>query len=244
MIYSDKFPDVFSRPDVRGKCFTGMEVIALAGTALSAGMTVLGAVGQSNAQREAGDIAYRNAQLRNQQMEQQARQLEQQSLQQKAAANREASSGQREAIERIRKGRLMASRAKAVMAASGAGVDDSMVAGLLAEADYAGDVALYEGDERARVQRNAATVSTYNAAASRSGGQAALWQGENVRGASSRAADATLIGGLAKAGIGLAAKYGEDWGWGSDAGDVAAARAVDRYGTVTYDEATGYNSVF
>lgn len=214
-------------------------VMSVAMPLLSAGMTVIGAIGQAGAQQQAGETAYRNAQLRNQQMEmqarqyeQQARQQEQQALEQTAVANREAATGQREAIERRRKGRLMASRAQAVMSAAGGGVDDSLTAGLLAEGNYAGDVAIYEGDERARVQRNASTISGYNAdvskyqaGAARYSGAGALWSGANTRDAANRSAGMTMVGGIVGAGLSLASKYGGDW-----FGDgVSAAPAGDDY---------------
>lgn len=221
----------------------------------SAGMTVLGAITSANgmnqqadAQQRAGQVAVQNAENARVAREAQARQQESEAKQNRAAANDEAAKGQRQMIEAKRKGRLLAGRAQAVMAASGAGVDDSMTAGLLAEGDYAGDVALFEGDQRARSFKNAANVNDYQAAGQRYQGEVGMWQARNTKAAYDSAASSTrgaatgrLIGGIASAGLSLASKYGGDWG-GSDTSDVAAESAVNRYGTVTYDDSTGFNT--
>jgi hypothetical protein len=177
---------------------------------ISAGMSVLGAGATAIGQIQQGNVAQQNAQLRNQQMQAQAMQQENEAEQNRAAANNAAAVGQREAIEARRKGRIMAGRAQTVMAASGAGVDGSMTAGLLAEGDYAGDVALYNGNERARGYRNAGTINEYNAAGLRRGGQVALMQGEQAKSAYTMAGIGTAFKGVAGAGMGLAAKYGGD----------------------------------
>ncbi len=187
--------------------------------ALSAAMTVVGAVSSAAGQAQQGNIAAQNARLRDQQMQAQAVQQENEAEQNRAAANNAAAIGQREAFEAQRKGRIMAGRAQTVMAASGAGVDGSMTAGLLAEGDYAGDVALYQGEDKARVLRNMGTVNEYNAASLRAGGQAGVWSAEQTRGAFNTAATSTLLKGVASAGMGLAAKYGGDFA----GGDVSAA---------------------
>jgi len=190
---------------------------------VSAGMSILGGISSAGAQSQAGQTAYDNAVARNQMMVQQSQQQMQEAKQHRDAANTEAAMGQRNAIEAVRKGKIMASRAQAVMAGSGAGVDPTLTAGLLAEGDHAGDVALYEGDERARVQRNAGEVAEYQANASRAGGATAIWQGEKAKAAADRAASATIFGSIAKAGIGLASKYGGEFGGGSDAGSPIGA---------------------
>lgn len=63
---------------------------------------------------------------------------------------------QREAIEAKRKSTIMAGRARAVMAASGAGVDTGTLAELLAEGEMSFENSLFEG---AVAKRNAAIVS-------------------------------------------------------------------------------------
>lgn len=209
-------PDMFVDPFAHaspGTCFgPAMPFIAIGATVLSTAMTVLGSVSSANAQRAQGDIAMRNAQLRQQQMEAQAQEQEQEALQQRAAANNAAAVGQRDAIEARRKGQIMAGRAQTVMAAAGAGVDDSMTAGLLSEGKYAGDVALYQGSERARVFRNQGAVNDFNAASLRAGGAGGVWSAEQTKGAFDTAAASTLTTGIGKAAFGLAAKYGGDWG--------------------------------
>lgn len=192
-----------------------LPLISMGMTVLGAGMSFIGSQNQAAAQQQAGQIAMQNAQMKQQQLEAQAKQQESEAAQNRAAANDEAGKGQRAMIEAKRKGRLMAGRAQAVMAASGAGVDDSMTAGLLAEGDYAGDVAMFEGDQRARSFRNAANVNDYQAAGSRYGGAGAIWQGQQTKNAYDFAASNTraaswgkLAGGLAQAGMGLAEKYG------------------------------------
>jgi hypothetical protein len=199
-------------------------MISMAMTVVGAGMSFIGSQNQAAAQQQAGAVAMQNAQIRQQQMEAQAKQQESEAAQNRAAANDEAAKGQRAMIEAKRKGRLMAGRAQAVMAASGAAVDDSMTAGLLAEGDYAGDVAMFEGDNRARDRKNAANVNDYQAAGSRYGGAGAIWQGQQTKSAYDFAASNTrmssygqLAGGLAKAGIGIADMYGGDYGGGPKA---------------------------
>lgn len=175
---------------------------------ITAGMTVLGAATSALGAIQQGNAAAANAQLRNQQMQAQARQQENEAEQNRAAANNAAAVGQREAIEARRKGMIMAGRAQTVMAASGAGVDPSMTAGLLAEGDYAGDVALYQGEDKARVLRNMGKVNEFNADTLRAGGQAGIWSAEQTKGAFTTAAIGSAFKGIAGAGMGLAAAYG------------------------------------
>lgn len=176
--------------------------------AVSAAMTVVGGLSSAASQAQQGQIAARNAQLRDQQMRAQAVQQENEAEQNRAAANNASAVGQREAIEARRKGRIMAGRAQTVMAASGAGVDGSMTAGLLAEGDYAGDVALYGGEDKARVLRNMGTVNDYNAASLRAGGEAGIWSAEQTKNAFNTAATSTALTSFGKAGMTLAQAYG------------------------------------
>lgn len=196
---------------------------------ISAGLTVLGAISSSNAQRQAGDTAVANANARQQQMEAQAKQQEAEATQQRANANDAAAIGQRQAIEAKRKGMIMAGRAQTVMAAAGGGVDPSITAGLMAEGDYAGDVAKFEGDQRARGFKNQANVNDYNASGLRYGGQVGVWQAGNTKAAYDSAATSTLIGGIAKAGIGLASVYGGDWGGGEPSPTAGTFKAGAPY---------------
>lgn len=211
MIHSDKIKDMTLRPDERGRCFTGLEVLAIAGiasTVASAGMSIIGGIQQSDAQREAGEVAYQQALIRNQQAQEEAKRLE-------AKANAEQAASQRQAIEEKRKATILASRAQAVMAASGAGVDTNILDGILAEGEYGFDTALYEGDTRAQSSR-------YDANLRRWEGETEVTQGAYRRSVANSQADNTLVSGIIKGGIQLgsmAAKYGGP----APGGDVTAA---------------------
>jgi|GEM_PF-3039103 len=224
---------------------TMLAVGSAAMTVVSGVMSFAGSQNQAGAQEQAGRVAQQNAILRQQQLEAQARQQEGEAAQNRAAANDSAAAGQRQMIEAKRKGAIMAGRAQAVMGASGAGVDPSMTAGLLAEGNYAGDVANFEGQQRERGYKNAANVNDYQAAYSRYSGKGAVWQGAQTQAAYNTAAGNTrsaatgaLIGSVAKAGIGLAAQYGGDWG-GGDTGvaqsETAAAYATRGMAPIIYD---------
>ena len=58
-------------------------------------------------------------------------------LAKKADAIEQEAAKQREGIEARRKGDMLASRARAVMAAGGGGVDEKIISGLMAEGEYA-----------------------------------------------------------------------------------------------------------
>lgn len=228
-----------------------LPMISMAMTVVGAGMSFIGSQQQAAAQQQAGNVALQNAQIRQQQMEAQAKQQESEAAQNRAAGNDEAAKGQRAAAEADRKGRIMAGRAQALMAASGAAPDDSMTAGLLAEGKYAEKVALFEGNQSARKFKNAAHINDYQAAGSRYGGAGAILQGQQTKSAYDFAASNTrissygqLAGGLAKAGMGIADMYGGDYGGDTAlrSGERAAQDAVNRYGTVTIDPDTGYNT--
>lgn len=117
---------------------------------------------------------------------------------------------QREAMEERRLGDIAASRALAVAAASGGGVQDPTIVRLLAstkgEAAYRASVALYEGEERGRQLRHEATFE-------RIGGAEALAEGK----ARSRAYTLQGLGTAARGGVSLYAKYGG----GGPSGDAA-----------------------
>lgn len=200
MIYSDKIRDVMTRPYERGRCFTGLEIAAIAGVVSSVagvGMSIIGASQQADAQREAGEVAYQQALIRNQQAQAEAKRLEDK-------ANAEQAAAQRQAIEEKRKATILASRAQAVMASSGAGVDTNILDGILAEGEYGFDTALYEGDTRAQSSR-------YDASLRRWEGETGVTQGGYVRSAMNSRADSTLTSGIIKGGIQLgsiASKYG------------------------------------
>lgn len=83
-----------------------------------------------------------------------AKELRKQADQLDIKAGQERASAQRLAIEQRRQAELLSSRALAVAAASGAGVDDPTVLNIMAniagEGEYRALTALYEGEEEAR----------------------------------------------------------------------------------------------
>lgn len=82
--------------------------------------------------------------------------------------------GQRGALEQERQARLVQSRTLAVAAASGGGVSDPTIVNMLAktagEGTYRARVALYGGEERARLLRMQAAAADYEGAAALEGG--------------------------------------------------------------------------
>ena len=127
---------------------------------------------------------------------------------------------QRQALEEKRQGDIAASRALAVAAASGAGVSDPTIVRLLTSAKgegaYRAEVALYEGEERARQLRIAAMSE-------RLGGSAALEEGIDR----ARAYNLQGLGTIARTGGSLYAKYG---GGGPDSHGDAALIGTYEYG--------------
>lgn len=184
---------------------TVMTGLALAGTAVSAGMSIIGASQQADAQREAGNVAYQQALIRNQQAQAEAKRMEDK-------ANAEQAAAQRQALEEKRKATILASRAQAVMAASGAGVDTNIIDGILAEGEYGFDTAIYEGDTRAQSSR-------YDAKLRRWEGETGVTQGAYRKASLNAQADNTMTAGIIKGGLQLgsmaagsiASKYGGDY---------------------------------
>lgn len=226
----------FIEPTPASICSTGIEVAAI-GSAMasalpyvSAGMTVLGGIMGASAQQQQGDAIYRNALLRNQQAEMQAEALKVQAEQQRTAAIQEQAMSQRKAIEAARKGSIMASRARAVMAASGGGVDEKLVSSLIGEGEYGKDVALFEGDERARTLRNQSKFTDFQSDLTRWSGAAGVTMAGADRAALQSKSAYTLLGSVASAGLGLAGKYGGTIGGGGTAGSpVSASSAISDF---------------
>jgi hypothetical protein len=194
--------------------------ISLAGTVASTGMGIIGSATQANGMRQAGQIAVNNAIMRNEQAKAIA-------LRAEADAKAYQAAGQRKAIEAVRKGSIMASRAQAVMAASGAGIDPKLIARLMGEGEYGKDLALYGGDEKARVMRDKARMSLWSGA---TGIDTALSEQQSMN----ARADSTMTTGIIGAGLSLASKYGGDivgafGGGGSPASQAGptGARSVD-----------------
>jgi hypothetical protein len=95
----------------------------------------------------------------------------------------------------------MAGRLRAVMGASGAGIDDNLIASLQGEGDYNANAALYGGDEKARGMRNQAALTRWS-------GDAGVGMGAFDRDSANRAADATLVGSIGKGVLSFASMYG------------------------------------
>ena len=112
-----------------------------------------------------------------------------------AAAKEAEASGQLQASEARRRAEIMASRALAVAAASGAGTSgiETLFSGLAAEGERAAGAAKYEAVETSKGLQDRATMAKYNAEAS-----------ANVRKADR---NATVIGSIAQGGS-LYQKYG------------------------------------
>ena len=143
-------------------------------------------------------------------------------MEQEAGQARAAS--QREQIEQRRRGRIVQSRAAAVMGASGAGIDTDILADIDTEAEIRALTSLYEGEETARGLE-------YGAMLERAGGEGRRYAGDVERRVSSRRAFLTLAGGAGQA-ASLYAKYGQggpDEGF-SGVGSLEAARRSQWYG--------------
>src|SRR5574341_759638 len=91
------------------------------------------------------------------------------------ARQMEVAAGQRAAQEQRRQAKLVASRALALAAASGAGAADPTVVDIIGditgEGAYRAAVALYEGEEQARTMRAQAKATRYSGAVAEAGGR-------------------------------------------------------------------------
>lgn len=138
------------------------------------------------------------------------------------SAGQAVASAQLASLDEQRKARLLASRALAVAAASGAGATDPtitrIISGIAGEGAYRGAVALYQGDERARMLRMQAEAKRYE-------GQLALESGE----AKADAYETAGIGSLLKGAGSLFAKYGmgSAAAGGAAGTDIAAGGFLD-----------------
>lgn len=204
-------------------CSTGIETAAIIGAAAtvgSMGMSIIGGFQQADAQRAAGEAAYNNALQRQQMLESEAKQREAEAKEQQAVS-------QRRAIAQKRKANIVAGRAQAVMAASGAGVDDSIISGILDEGELGFDSALWEGDSRAGKLNYQATLNRFD-------GSEGVRRGAHTRSVmQSRAANTefSTVGKALFQGASLAAKYGGDFFSSGSAGSPVSPRsAMDDYG--------------
>jgi len=166
-----------------------------AATVLQVGGTLLSMKGYSDAAR-ASKISGQQARV--------AKQFEAEQLREQAGQVIAVS--QRAALEERRQGRLMASRALAVAAASGAGASDPTVVNLIAgaegEAALRAGYALYEGEDRARQLRIGAAAKDYEGALAEQAGNQQASAYKTMRAAT---------------GVSLLAKYGR----GGPDGDAA-----------------------
>lgn len=164
--------------------------MAWAPLAIMAVGAILGAAGQY----QQGRIARKQGEAMQQAKAFEAEQLDENAGQAVAAS-------QRQAMEQRRRASLVASRALALSAASGAGASDPTIENIISDIDGEGEyraaVALYEGEERARRMRL--------------GADAALFEGDMAAAtgrAQGRAATVGALGSLAMAGGSMYAKYG------------------------------------
>lgn len=151
--------------------------------ALSIVSTVVSLIGSISSANASANAAEANARYARQAAEANRVELERQAIQ-------EGASGQQRAIQDLRKARLMASAFAARAASGGAGVDPSMMAGILEEGDKQAGFTMYETNERANSLRHKGAVGVYEAKA----------QGDLDTWTAKRAAKATMLGAALKAG--------------------------------------------
>lgn len=180
--------------------------VAVIGTVVSTAAQVAGAQQQAKAAKVAGEQSRVNAQY--------------QAAQQEQAAGQEQAAAQRRALDETRRARLIASRALALTGASGAGASDPTIVNLLAdlkgEGAYRSSVALYGGEERARLLRQGALTSEME-------GQVA----QQEAGMRSSAYRMSAVGSLASGTSSLYAKYNTPRGGAYP--QQAPAPVEDRY---------------
>jgi hypothetical protein len=125
--------------------------VGVASQVLGMFTNLAGASQSASASRAAAERARVAAQFDSQQLEQNAGQA--------------FAAGQAAAVEQLRQNRLLQSRAIALIAASGGGASDETVVNLLArnagEGAYRAQLAVYQGEEKARQLRLAASTRTY-----------------------------------------------------------------------------------
>lgn len=150
-------------------------------------LTVSGGLKQASAAEAAGARARQASEF-------QAAQMEQQSGQATASA-------QRRSLEQRRRAQMVASRALAVSAASGAGASDptieTIISDIAGEGAYRAGIELYQGEERARQLRMGADAAIYE-------GQVAEQSGREKASAARMQAFGSALSGSGS----LYAKYG------------------------------------
>lgn len=137
-------------------------------------------------------------------------------------AGQARASAQREAAEQRRQGRLVRSRAAAVMGGSGTAIETDILGDIDTEAELRALTSLYEGEETARGLE-------YGALLERAGGEGRRYAGEVERRVANKRAFLTLAGGAGQAAT-LYATYGQDGPPTFDgAGSLDAARRSQWY---------------
>lgn len=188
---------------------SGMEsTMGSFGTAMSIGGTIMGAMGQSDAadaQEARANAMAQNAQVT---AEFEAKQADYLAGQSRAVA-------QVEAYQQRKAAALLASKALANAAGSGAGTSDPTVVGLIsdiyAEGAYRSALAMYEGEEQARSY-------TIAARARRLGGESAA-SAFRAEGASiARAGNLSMFSTLLKGGSSFLDRYGDTFSSGIGGG--------------------------
>ena len=165
----------------------GMEAATAAtvSTAVQAAGTIMSVAGGMSQADNMRRSAYQNAENARVAAEANQKNLDYQAGQEQAA-------GQHEAEKARRKATLMLSRAQAVAAASGAGpLDESLMAGIMGEGEREAGFATYGAEERAKGLRYRGQVGAYQANA----------QGRQGIEGANNAADATIMGSFARAGM-------------------------------------------
>ncbi len=180
---------------------TGAEIALVAGvaaTGVQAGSTLKAGKAEQEALQAAGQAEQEAALARSKALEHQAAQGRQQAGQERATAQRSAS-------EQRRQGRLLASRALARAAASGAGAGDPTVENIIgdigAEGEFRALSEMFIGEERALGLETQADLRIFEAGQERRAGaiarRAGVRAGAAARSASRGTAFAQILGGAA-----------------------------------------------
>lgn len=160
---------------------TGWNLASIAGTI----MQVAGGMNQADQMRESARANAENAR----------RAAEAEKVQLDYQAGQETAAGQHAAEAARRKSALMLSRAQAIAAASGGGpLNENLAAGLIAEGEKEAGHQFYTAGERAKSLTYRGDVGLTTAI---NKGQQGIYEAD-------RAADATIMGSLAKGAMGMA----------------------------------------
>jgi hypothetical protein len=174
-------------------------------------LSMVAAAQQASAQRAAGQAAKQAAEYEATLAGRRADQMEIRSGQERAEtarlANEQRAASQRDAIDQRRQGNLVASRARALAAASGGGVNDPTVTGILGdidtEAEYRALTARYRGESaatRTEFEGDQLTRALdYGAVLERAGAEGTRYAGEVERRLANAKADQAIVSGLSNA---------------------------------------------